>query len=262
MSVQLETPRITREQALEIAEHASEILKTRFGATRVIVFGSARGDAPWHEGSDLDLAVESIHDFWGAYKTLRELMPLGLDFDLVELEYAYPEMRARILEQISMPKDPILALANVVKDELKTLERTTNRLTDYLAKSSESPTAEELDAMALKLHQFYSNVESIFERIATAIDRQSPKGERWHSDLLSAMLVPVADKRPAVINLELWKRLDDLLDFRHFVRHGYSQEMRWDKMSDKVEQLPETFEMLRAELDTFFAALDQMKKDG
>lgn len=66
MSIQIQTPGVTREQALDIAEHAAEILKSRFGATRIIVFGSARGDAPWHEGSDLDLAVEGLPNasFW------------------------------------------------------------------------------------------------------------------------------------------------------------------------------------------------------
>jgi hypothetical protein len=39
MTTQIQSWPITREQALEIAKRAEEILKTRFGATRVIVFG-------------------------------------------------------------------------------------------------------------------------------------------------------------------------------------------------------------------------------
>ena len=47
-----------------------------------------RGDSPWHEKSDLDLAVKGMSDdqIWNAYETLEKIVPSWLKFDLVPSE--------------------------------------------------------------------------------------------------------------------------------------------------------------------------------
>jgi predicted nucleotidyltransferase len=76
-----------RQQALAIADKCMQVLKEDFGAEKVILFGSLRGDGPWHEKSDLDLAVEGLSEqgFWDAYGALEKLMPDWLLFDLIPL---------------------------------------------------------------------------------------------------------------------------------------------------------------------------------
>lgn len=56
-----------RERAREKASLVAEILKTRYCAQRVILYGSlARGD--FREGSDIDLLVEGMSgSYWDAY---------------------------------------------------------------------------------------------------------------------------------------------------------------------------------------------------
>lgn len=49
-----------RREALDAAERCAGMLTQRFGALRVIPFGSVVGDGCWHDGSDLDLAVEGL----------------------------------------------------------------------------------------------------------------------------------------------------------------------------------------------------------
>lgn len=49
-----------REIALSLAAKCTQVLKEEFGAQEVIVFGSLRGDTPWHSASDLDLAVRGL----------------------------------------------------------------------------------------------------------------------------------------------------------------------------------------------------------
>jgi predicted nucleotidyltransferase len=74
-----------KEQALEAAEACIRLLKERFGARRVILFGSLVGQSPWHEQSDIDLTVEGLapEEFFHAYSACRDLLPQGLDLDLV-----------------------------------------------------------------------------------------------------------------------------------------------------------------------------------
>lgn len=88
----------SKELAREAAA-ACRLRKERFGARRVILFGSIAGQGGWHAESDIDLAVEGLPpaEFFPAYAACRDLLPQGLELDLVAIENAYPEMRARIL---------------------------------------------------------------------------------------------------------------------------------------------------------------------
>lgn len=179
MSVQVQTPHVTREQALEIAKRAEEILKTRFGATRVIVFGSARGDSPWHEGSDLDLAVEGLpkENFWDVYYAMMDALPSKLDFDLVKIENASPELARRILGEVQMPQDPVLALKSIVPDQLKSLETIVQKVMTEYETLSAYPRDVEMRGMASYAHDFYQATESIFERVAVLLGEGLPRGD-------------------------------------------------------------------------------------
>ncbi|RME46017.1 MAG: nucleotidyltransferase domain-containing protein [Chloroflexi bacterium] len=244
-------------QALEAAEACSRLLKERFGARRVILFGSLAGQGPWHGGSDIDLAVEGLEpaDFFPAYSACRDLVPRGLELDLIPLEDAYPEMRARILGEVEMPDDPVLALQELIRDELTTLERVVESTEEALASFPDEPGQFELHGLAAYLHQFYTGVESIFERIAVGLGEGLPRGQYWHIDLLNQMAEEGPGGRPAVIDEPLRARLKDYLDFRHFFRHAYGYTLEWSKMRWKVENLSSTLAMLRAQLEAFFKAI-------
>jgi predicted nucleotidyltransferase len=74
-----------REKALDVAKQASSLLKRRFGAERVVLFGSlvSRGSfTPW---SDIDLAVWGIapDDFYYAVAAVTGLSP-DFKVDLLE----------------------------------------------------------------------------------------------------------------------------------------------------------------------------------
>lgn len=75
-----------RAEALAAAEACIALLKERFGARRVIPFGSLMGDGPWHESSDLDLAVEGLSpgalwedDFYASCERICERVGVALD---------------------------------------------------------------------------------------------------------------------------------------------------------------------------------------
>ena len=249
---------VSQDETLAVAERCVELLKTRFGARRVIVFGSAAGQGPWHAGSDLDLAVEGIPaaEFLDAYGALEDLMPPGLKVDLVELETAYPEMRARILREVAVPEDPILALKGLISDELKTLERIAARMKELTGEMHDPPTWVEMSAMGRLVHDFYRGAESILSRIAVQFDGGVPATPHWHSELLIQMSVPQQGKRPTVIDKTLQARLDEYRKFFHFFRNAYGAELEWDRLRRHVVPMTETLELLRTQLDQFFAAVE------
>jgi len=109
-----------REQALAAAQTCVRLLKERFGARRVILFGSAVRPGTWHDYSDIDLAVEGLASdkFFVAYSACCDVLPHGVKLDLVPLELAYPELRARILGEVEMPDDSVPAIKALAEDEL------------------------------------------------------------------------------------------------------------------------------------------------
>jgi len=56
------------ERAFRVAQVAAQLLRERYGVSRVRVFGSLVHAERFHEGSDIDLAVEGLEaaDYWEA----------------------------------------------------------------------------------------------------------------------------------------------------------------------------------------------------
>lgn len=92
-----------REHAWQMAREAAKLLRRKFGATRVVVFGSLiHGECftPW---SDLDIAA------WGipAGKTLQamgEVMELGskIEVNLVDMAICKPRLK-KVIEEEGVP---------------------------------------------------------------------------------------------------------------------------------------------------------------
>lgn len=86
-----------RERAWEVARQAADLLRGRFGASKVVVFGSlARGDL-FHERSDVDLAAWGI-DERDYLKAVSQLLDLDstLEVNLVRIEEAREGVQAAI----------------------------------------------------------------------------------------------------------------------------------------------------------------------
>jgi predicted nucleotidyltransferase len=78
-----------RRQLLSRVREVSAALKSRFGAQRVILFGSL-ANADWFTaGSDVDLAVEGLTGdrFWQAWRTAEEIIH-DRSVDMIEIETA------------------------------------------------------------------------------------------------------------------------------------------------------------------------------
>lgn len=115
-----------------------------------------------------------------------------------------------------------------------------------------TPSVVELAAHAAMLHSFYTGVENIFKRISLGIDKDLPSGDKWHVDLLNK-IATATPQRHAVTSAALRDQLACYLEFRHFFRHAYTFQLRWEKMASLALGCEGVLRQLEAELDGFFA---------
>ncbi|ACK67327.1 hypothetical protein PCC8801_3358 [Rippkaea orientalis PCC 8801] len=250
-----------KQVALQIVLDCTELLKKQFGAKRVILFGSLTGQTPWHSRSDIDLAVEGLPKgiFFRAYAACRQLLPKGLnlDLDLIPLEDVYPEMRSRILEGIDMINSSIIALKSLIEDEFTALERIVKTTEESLKTINQCPSQLELNGFASYLHQYYTGIEKIFQRIAIHIDHYCPTGEHSHIDLLNQIASDIPEIRKAIITPEQAIILREYLAFRHFFRHAYGYQLRWSEMQIKLELMSDTLSQLHQQIINLLDNLTQ-----
>ncbi len=154
-----------------------------------------------------------------------------------------------------MPEDPKAALRKEIGDELANLERLVVQARTLLRNLPPVPAFLETAAAGKLVHDFYTGVERIFERIAVRLGPGLPAGASWHTWLLRGMEREVEGVRPPVIDHTLAVRLADYLRFRHLFRHSYGYELLWDRLAPLVEGLEATFEELQRQLDRFLEAL-------
>jgi len=83
-----------REHAWKLARSAANLLRERFAATQVVIFGALAHQHWFGPGSDIDLAV------WGItasqfYRAVATVMDINQDFqvDLVDPENCHPTIR-------------------------------------------------------------------------------------------------------------------------------------------------------------------------
>lgn len=249
----------SRQTAWTVAQQCSKVLKEDFNAAEVIVFGSLRGDTPWHDDSDLDLAVRGVAAgaLWKAQDHLQNMVPDWLNIDLVDLETVDGRVRDRILQTTPIPKNMYLALKLRIEDELFAIEKTIGTLNALLAQADTIPEIAFTPAASAYVEDFYSGCERLAERIAVALDGGLPQGKNWHKQLLQQMVETGRPNRPPLWDRTLLSKLDEYRSFRHRVRHLYNIELDSEKVVKLAEQIPDLFSELKESVEKFNAWLVQ-----
>jgi hypothetical protein len=75
-----------------------------------------------------------------------------------------------------------------------------------------------IDAAALRLQSVYTGIERCFLQISRVLPGDTPDGGDWHRRFLDRMGQPT-EERPAVLREASIASLQELLCFRHLVRH-------------------------------------------
>ncbi len=242
-----------KHKALEIAKDCIKILKEEFGAKEVIIFGSLRGDSPWHEKSDLDLAVKGMSNdqIWDAYGKLEKIVPSWLTFDLVSVEQVPIYIRDRILQNKPMPNNKYLALKTRLEDEMLAFEENLNTLKSLLEQVSTVPEIAATPALASYIVDVYTGCEKMSERVAVTLDGGLPTGKNWHEQLLRQMADIGGDNRPPLWQGSLLLELDEYRKFRHLVRHSYNVKLQHDKVLILAQKIINSSEKVKKSIEQF-----------
>jgi hypothetical protein len=110
------------------------------------------------------------------------------------------------------------------------------------------------------LHDFYTGVERIFQKIATELEGDVPKGAAWHKDLLDDMALEIREVRPAVISDSLREDFEEYLRFRHLFRGSYGFDLEPERMRSLFDQLESVLGEFEREMGIFLQTLSELAK--
>jgi hypothetical protein len=157
-----------------------------------------------------------------------------------------------------MPPKNFTGLRADVQRELRNLDHLTDEAQLLITDVTEQSTFREIRAAGSILHDFYTAIERIFQRIALEVDGGLPGGPDWHVHLLLRMAAPVEEIRPPVVSEQLREILGEYLRFRHLFRHVYGFELQWKRCSELLSGLPLVLEQLRRELGVLDRFLESL----
>ena len=276
------------QRAWETAHRVATVLYQDFGAAKVAVFGSLAEREGFTKESDIDIAVWGLSDTQcrDAHWEIADLCP-EFKIDLINIGESTKSFQERVKRQAislknggegierqtpyehHLPTIPArngaiyemnqIKLTQRITDERAKIERVVSSITELLqeieiATPRHRKFFEELTAK--KLVEVYNGIERIFERIAREVNMHTPKGNRWHNNLLK-QVAERRPERPPVISQKTLPRLKELLDFRHKVNNIYGDELIYTKAEEHAKPIEELFAIVSEELDAFIAFLTE-----
>jgi hypothetical protein len=143
------------------------------------------------------------------------------------------------------------ALAAEIEGELTELEALGREIDRLQRRMGAGPDPLDVRAAGSILHDLYSGLERIFERIAAELDGGPPTGADRHVTLLRRMALPVDPVRPSVVSAGTAARLDDYLRFRHVFRNVYGRQLQWSRMRPLLDDAPTVLAEVAGELRGF-----------
>jgi hypothetical protein len=108
----------------------------------------------------------------------------------------------------------------------------------------------EKSAAALLLHSFYNGIENILLIIFKNIDKELPNGTKWHKRLLDESFEETISRKN-IFRREIQETINEYLEFRHFIRHSYGFQIKWEKMEYLFSGLESTWTAMKEDLNTF-----------
>lgn len=150
-------------------------------------------------------------------------------------------------------------LLGEVRHEREAIERQADEVKSLAPKLQRQPDRASLALIAVDLHGYYTALETLFERVARAIDGEVPVGIESHRELVEQMAADIPPLRPAVISTGTRGWLHVLRSFRHFFRHAYAVDLDPQRLSEHSDALLERHPTLCDELDAFLAFVERTR---
>ena len=100
------------------------------------------------------------------------------------------------------------------------------------------------------IHSFYNGIENILLLIIKNKDSVLPNGVKWQK-VLFAKAFEATENRSPIFREGLKESLNDYLQFRHFVRHSYGFQLKWEKMKNMLFGMNTIWENIKQDLHMF-----------
>jgi hypothetical protein len=158
------------------------------------------------------------------------------------------------MRQVS--SDELLGLTADISVELEHLSNLAGDVAAVCAEIERDPGHARLfyENLALKLHNFYTGCERIFQIVASELNGAPPTGFDWHRRLLERMGV-AWQGRPALLSPDSLESLREYLAFRHVVRNIYGFELDVDRIERLIERYPQVWSQVEIDTRRFIAWL-------
>ncbi len=152
-----------------------------------------------------------------------------------------------------MRRERIPDLISEIGDELSLLESLVLDVAETYKGMPASPKKKRIyeESLALKLHNFYTGCERMFQKIADDINGGTSRSLDWHRRLLKSISLEIENIRPPVISKETERALEEYLAFRHVVRNIYGFEIESERLKRLIERLSKIFKTLREDIEGF-----------
>jgi hypothetical protein len=158
-------------------------------------------------------------------------------------------------------KEQLSTLIAEIRRELGQLARLTQEIEQTWGRSTALSPEDQpilLESLALKLHNFYTGCERIFEQIAQEMNGGRPSSYDWHIRLLKSMSGDVPGVRPVVLSQPLVKELVESLKFRQVVRNIYGFELDPVRIPSLIENIAAVSAQFQAEIEQFIHYLQTL----
>ena len=225
-------------------------LKEKWNVQTVRFWGSFRDAVFWHRRSDIDIVVDGLDwkQLVDAEEEIAALSPFVVPVQLIDLS-SLPEPVRESLEGGDVSMEDWREKIRAELEQLKGIVE--GKFEEWRSRGDPSQDSLVRVGIGAVLKDFYDGVERIFKHIAAAFNEPTPSGEEWHKQLLEKMSQPTENRKP-VISQALRDALDEFLRFRHLFRNIYVvTQLKWEPMAPLVAKLPQVYEQLRKEVESF-----------
>jgi hypothetical protein len=108
----------------------------------------------------------------------------------------------------------------------------------------------EISAIAQILHSFYNGIESVIILILKNLNEKLPNDTKWHKTLLEISFGQNS-RNFKIFRDEIKNNLNEYLNFRHYIRHSYSSELIWIDFEPLVNNIEESWKIIKEDFFNF-----------
>jgi len=153
-------------------------------------------------------------------------------------------------------------LASDIQTEVAHLRRLADDIAAVHAEIAQNPAHARLfyENLALKLHNFYTGCERIFQMVVSELNGAPPSGFDRHRRLLDRMGAPWKE-RPPLLSPPNVEGLREYLAFRHIVRNIYGFELDEERVERLVNRYPTVWQAVEEDIQKFISWIERSAEE-